>query len=105
MQNDNNDFIEIYRNEVSDSVFEEFKACKNAVYYENLTDEWIRFYTIPQERMIIEIPVSENDVDILFKGIVYENGTFNWSLSPIDNDNLDVKLVFLSQDEYEQREV
>jgi len=49
----------------------------------------------------IYIPISESDVD-MFKGIVYDNNTMEWSF-PTEQDGEWIDIVFMSEEEYEQR--
>jgi len=49
----------------------------------------------------IYIPISECDLD-LFKDIVYDNSTIEWSF-PTEQDGEWIDIVFMSDDEHEQR--
>jgi hypothetical protein len=49
----------------------------------------------------IYIPISEFDLD-LFKDIVYDNSTIEWSF-PTEQDGEWIDIVFMSDDEHEQR--
>jgi hypothetical protein len=49
----------------------------------------------------IYIPISESDVD-MFKGIVYDNDTMEW-MFPTEQDGEWIDIVFMSEEEYEQR--
>ena len=49
----------------------------------------------------IYIPISESDID-MFKGIVYDNETMEW-MFPIEQDGEWIDIVFMSEDEHEQR--
>jgi hypothetical protein len=49
----------------------------------------------------IYIPISESDVD-MFKGIVYDNDTMEW-MFPTEQDGEWIDIVFMSEDEHEQR--
>jgi hypothetical protein len=49
----------------------------------------------------IYIPISESDLD-LFKDIVYDNSTIEWSF-PTEKDGEWIDIVFMSDDEHEQR--
>jgi hypothetical protein len=49
----------------------------------------------------IYIPISESDVD-MFKGIVYDNDTIEW-MFPTEQDGEWIDIVFMSEDEHEQR--
>ena len=49
----------------------------------------------------IYIPISESDLD-MFKGIVYDNDTKEW-MFPTEQDGEWIDIVFMSEDEHEQR--
>ncbi len=97
------DYIEIYKSEVSNSVFEELKDCKNAVPIDNTIDEWVRFYTEPKEReTTVNIPLTEHDLTEELSNMIKDNTVINWEFDS-EEDGRNVKIVLMTEDEYIQR--
>ena len=57
---------------------------------------------IKEEQEVIEIPLSEYDVEELLPDTIYNNETVTWSF-PTKVGGVETTLIFMSEDEHTQR--
>jgi len=49
----------------------------------------------------VNVPITENDLEDVFKAIVYNNDSFEWTF--VDEHGRDIHINFMTEDELEQR--